>query len=505
MMFVCARRFGARDGVGGVGGVVVGGSDEFRSFLRASARSAITVSAAALWLAASTGTVDATQRSRESRSPIGATSRPGPPEPLITVVSIADQRIDVYGPRGRISGSRISSGKPGHSTPPGVFSILQRNRYHESNLYSNAPMPFMQRLTWSGIALHEGHLPGYRASHGCIRLPRAFASSLWSMGRIGMRVVVSPSSVTPVGFAHPRLPAPMKAPQPRVASLVKVAATADGIGGGENRALLPFQAAELRLAEATAAKSEAAKAVKPAYDLAQAKSAEAHRAAAALRASASILAEAEEHLALENLGMATVQTESGEAAVLARIRDAAAGVEAAREAHEKLKRIEAITSSEAFSAARAAREADEASEAANDELTLARRATSPISVFVSRQTGQVYVRQGFHEILAAPVSIAEPDRPLGTHVYTAVEEFGDAEMRWVVVSVPTSGGDTATRSASGSARPGASPSNALDRIDLPADVRQLLSERLWPGASIIVSDFGLGETGPNTDFVITTR
>lgn len=495
-----ARYFGCF----GVGSVLVGGSDELRSLLRTSARSAIIISVAALSLAGPTCAADSASRSREAQSSISSTGRSGPPEPLITVVSIADQKIDVYGPRGRISGSRISSGKAGHSTPSGVFSILQRNRYHKSNLYSNAPMPFMQRLTWSGIALHEGHLPGYRASHGCIRLPRAFASSLWSMGRIGMRVIVSPSSVRPVGFAHPRLPAPLKAPQPRVASLVKVAATADGMSGGENRALLPFEAAELRLAAATAAKSEAAKAVKPAYDLANAKSAEAHRASAGLRASAGILADAEEHLEVERLAMVTVQSEAAESAILTRIRIAEAGANAAREAHEKLKRIEATTSGEAFAAARAAREADLASEAANDELTLARRATSPISVFVSRQTGQVYVRQGFHEILAAPVSIAEPDRPLGTHVFTAVEEFGDAEMRWVVVSVPTSGG-TSPRSASGPVRSDGTPSDALDRIDLPADVRQLLSERLWPGASIIVSDFGLGETGPGTDFVITTR
>ncbi len=429
----------------------------------------------------------------------------GPPEPLITIVSIADQQIDVYGPRGRISGSRISSGKAGHSTPTGVFSILQRNRHHESNLYSNAPMPFMQRLTWSGIALHEGHLPGYRASHGCIRLPRAFASSLWSMGRIGMRVVVSPTGVKPVGFAHPSLPSPLKAPQPQVASLVRVATTSDGAGGGASRALSPFEAAELRLAMATAERAEATRAVKPAYDLATIKSQDAHEASAALKASARIVAEAEEHLELESMGMATVQTEVAEAAMLVRIRAAAAGVDAAREAHEKLTRIEATTSAEAFAAARTARQSDQAAEAADDELALARRAMSPITVFVSRQTGQVHVRQGFHELHAAPVSIAEPDRPLGTHVFTAVEEFGSAEMRWVVVSVPTNGGETSTRSSSSAGLTRPSPSEALDRIDLPPDVRQLMSERLWPGASIIVSDFGLGETGPGTDFVITTR
>src|SRR5690606_8804076 len=102
----------------------------------------------------------------------------------------------------------ISSGQPGHRTPTGVFSILQKARYHESNIYSGAPMPFMQRLTWSGIALHAGQLPGYPASHGCIRLPYQFAQRLFGLTRIGARVVVSHDPVAPVAIAHERLPVP---------------------------------------------------------------------------------------------------------------------------------------------------------------------------------------------------------------------------------------------------------------------------------------------------------
>ena len=94
-----------------------------------------------------------------------------PPGPVLAVVSIAKQRIQVYGSTGLLAQSPVSTGMAGHRTPPGVFSILQRSRFHRSNIYSDAPMPYMQRLTWSGVALHAGVVPGYPASHGCIRLP----------------------------------------------------------------------------------------------------------------------------------------------------------------------------------------------------------------------------------------------------------------------------------------------------------------------------------------------
>ncbi|MEZ5818861.1 MAG: L,D-transpeptidase family protein [Hyphomicrobiaceae bacterium] len=432
----------------------------------------------------------------------------GPPAPLIAIVSIADQHIDVYGPDHRIARSRVSTGKSGNDTPTGVFSILQRSRYHESNLYSNAPMPFMQRLTWSGIALHEGHVPGYRASHGCIRLPGGFASSLWKMARIGTRVVVSPRGVKPVGFAHAGLPSPLPTVQPHSAEIVRVATAADELPAEKPRALSPYDAAQLRLAQAIAAKTTTEKAVKPALEQSVRKSAEANQSAAALKASAGILADAEEHLELEKLAMYTVQTEAAEAAIRTRINIATAGVEAARAAHEKLIAIEATARVEAFAAARAAREAQIAAEKAVEELSLARKAVSPISLFVSRKTGQVHVRQGFHLLYETTVSIADPDKPLGTHVYTAVEPVGASEMRWVVVSVPTNGAEPRDRRKDDRSHGSAgqsSASEALDRIALPADVKRLMGERLWPGASIIVSDFGLGETGEGTDFVILTR
>jgi lipoprotein-anchoring transpeptidase ErfK/SrfK len=128
--------------------------------------------------------------------------------PLFVIASIADQHVSIYNHRGLVARSAISTGIAGHPTPKGIFSIIGRERFHRSNIYSGAPMPFMQRITWSGIAMHLGVVPGHPASHGCIRLPAAFAARLWGMTRIGERVVISPHDVSPSEFDHPLLPAP---------------------------------------------------------------------------------------------------------------------------------------------------------------------------------------------------------------------------------------------------------------------------------------------------------
>lgn len=128
--------------------------------------------------------------------------------PLFLIASIADQHVSIYNHNGLVVRSAISTGMAGHPTPKGIFSIIGRERFHRSNIYSGAPMPFMQRITWSGIAMHLGVVPGHPASHGCVRLPAAFAAKLWGMTRIGERVVISPHEVTPTEFDHALLPQP---------------------------------------------------------------------------------------------------------------------------------------------------------------------------------------------------------------------------------------------------------------------------------------------------------
>ncbi len=142
--------------------------------------------------------------------------------PLLAVVSLRKQRISIYGSEGLLTQSVVSTGQSGFPTPTGVFSVIAKSRYHRSNIYSGAPMPFMQRITWSGVALHAGVVPGYPASHGCIRLNPSFATELWGMTKIGARVVVSPDDVAAQELAHAALPVPLMTPAPE-----KVAASPD--------------------------------------------------------------------------------------------------------------------------------------------------------------------------------------------------------------------------------------------------------------------------------------
>jgi hypothetical protein len=129
--------------------------------------------------------------------------------PLLLVVSIKKQRVRVFDANGEIASSRISSGKPGHETPQGVFAILEKNVYHTSNIYSGASMPYQERITWSGVALHAGEVPGYPASHGCIRLPYSFARKLFGLTKVGNRVVVSYDDPDPIAFESPKLFKPL--------------------------------------------------------------------------------------------------------------------------------------------------------------------------------------------------------------------------------------------------------------------------------------------------------
>src|SRR5947209_8782353 len=124
--------------------------------------------------------------------------RVAPAGPITLLVDLSTQRAYAYRNGVRIGVSTISSGKKSKPTPTGVFEILQKNKDHKSNLYNNAPMPNMQRLTWDGIALHAGKLPGYAASHGCIRLPLAFSEKLFGVTSIGMTVVVTNEKAVPL-------------------------------------------------------------------------------------------------------------------------------------------------------------------------------------------------------------------------------------------------------------------------------------------------------------------
>ena len=405
-------------------------------------------------------------------------------EPIMAIVSLRNQRITVYDAKGWILRAPVSSGQKGRETPAGIFSVIQKVEEHYSNLYDDAFMPHMQRITWSGIALHGGVLPGRPASHGCIRLPFDFAERLFDATTMGMRVIVAPGDVAPVELAHPLL----FQPKPGVAALA-AARTAEAHEAAR-------KAAEARLAAGTAFR-EATQAMAPVRAAENLKlRAEAQLAAAETKLGSGISAEAKE------------QAEGVKAQAVAKIAELQVQWDVAKGGLQQ--KLDAVTSArEAAAAAETARAA--AAEAARQ----VERELQPISVLISRKTQRLYVRQAFKPILESPVTIADPDRPIGTHVFTTIERStDDAKVRWSVVSLDGGRPPSATVEphdrARGSIGRDAEPvptdpdsaKAALDRITIPQDALDRIGG-IVPRSSLIVTDEALSpETGKGTEFVV---
>jgi L,D-transpeptidase-like protein len=338
-----------------------------------------------------------------------AASREAAKGPLQIIISIADQRVSLYDNGALIARSPVSTGIPRHPTPLGVFSVIGKQRWHRSNLYSAAPMPYMQRITWSGIALHAGVVPGHPASHGCIRLTNGFANRLWHLTRRGTRVIIARDEVQPVEISNPHLFTPKAMPRPPEAR--EVTAGSAGV----------------------------------------------------------------------DAAAATVGALSSNAQTQDAASPAAAGPAPAAARRQKI---------------------------------------VPISVFVSGKLSKLFVRRGFAPLFDVPVRIQNPEVPLGTHVFTAMEFPKEAmTARWTVVSMP----DESSRLSRGAAkqreaeakpvggttvvRPLADQaSTALERIEMPPEAVDRISELLTPASSVIISDQGFGhETGNGTDFIVVTH
>src|SRR5262249_42092959 len=285
-----------------------------------------------------------------------------------------------------------------------IFSVIEKQAEHYSNLYDDAYMPHMQRITWSGIALHGGPLPGYAASHGCIRMPYDFAARLFDATRLGMRVIVAPTDVAPVEIAHPALFSPK--PGASAVAATRAAEAADAAG----------RADQARLAAATASR-EAARATLPV------------RAAEKLKLGAEAqLATAERAVASAASPETKAQAEDAKAKAVARVAEFEAQVAAAKA--ELQPKLDA-----AASAREANVDAERTRAAAAETAREAARDLEPVSVFISRKTQRLYVRQGFQPLLESPIAIQDADRPIGTHVFTAMERIGDVDMRWSAVSL----------------------------------------------------------------------
>jgi hypothetical protein len=340
----------------------------------------------------------------------------------------------------------------------------------------------MQRLTWSGIALHGGVLPGYPASHGCVRMPFEFAERLFDMTRMGMRVIVAPGDVAPAEIAHPVL----FAPKPGVAALAAARAAE------ANEAAK--KADQARLA-AVMASREVARAMVPV------------RVAENLRRRAEAqLAAAEEALGSAHSVEAKLRAEQDTAAALAKIAELQAQWAAATAALQP-KQEAVAPAREAAVLAEAARVA--AAEAARE----AALALEPVSVFVSRKTQRLYVRRGFEPVFESDVTILHPDRPIGTHVFTAMERIGHAGLRWTVVSLdegPRGVAELTSRVRGGPPQNTAPFSTgqsgarlALERIVVPDDALERIGGMVSPRSSVIISDEALSpETDKGTDFIV---
>src|SRR6476619_649043 len=150
-------------------------------------------------------TADAAPRQARPALPTEATAPRNAGEPIMAIVSIKSQQVTFYDAEGWILRAPVSTGVEGRETPAGVFAVVEKDKDHRSTMYDDAWMPHMQRITWNGIALHGGPLPGYPASHGCVRMPYGFAQKLFNKTRIGMRVIISPDDAAPVEVLHPAL------------------------------------------------------------------------------------------------------------------------------------------------------------------------------------------------------------------------------------------------------------------------------------------------------------
>jgi len=402
-------------------------------------------------------------------------------EPIMAIVSLRNQRITVYDAHGWILRAPVSSGQKGRETPAGIFSIIQKEAEHYSNLYDDAYMPNMQRITWSGIALHGGLLPGHPASHGCVRMPFDFAERLFDETRLGLRVIVAPSDVAPTELTHPALF--------QSKPVAGVLAFASARASEADQAARRVEQAKFAIVTASRATAQAMASVRLAETLRL-------RAQARLASADSALVSATSAEARQQAEDAKAQAVAGLAERQENLAAAKADLQAKQDSVKAAREAAAAAENERAAAAEAARQAA--------------RELEPVSVLVSRTTQRLYVRQAFEPVFDSPITVTDADRPIGTHVFTAMERTsGDAEIRWNVVSLEHR--DTVEpqgRVRAGSGRDEPKPADAdnakaaLDRIIIPKDVLDRIPG-IVPRSSLIVTDEPLSsETGKGTDFVV---
>ena len=292
-----------------------------------------------------------------------------PAGPMAIVVSLPDQLVYVYRDGIRIGVSTCATGRPGHETPTGVFTILQKDADHHSSLYNDAPMPFTERLTWSGVALHAGNLPGYPNSHGCVHLPLEFSKLLFHETQLGTPVIIADDATAPAEVLHP--------------------------------GLLWNEAIERDIQSVEATSATGARATTP----------------------------------------------TAQAASRAGVGEGAAP-------------------------------------------------PGPLSILISGANSELFALEDGVEIVAAPVTIADPDEPLGTHVLVLADQSGGQE-RWHAVGVGKAPADGQADDAATAAR---------DRVQIPTDVANRLQPLLRPGTTMMITDLpATADTRSGKDFVVLAQ
>ena len=390
-------------------------------------------------------------------------------EPVMAIVSIESQQVTFYDADGWILRAPVSTGTADYETPAGIFAIVQKKKDHRSNMYDDAWMPHMQRITWNGIALHGGSLPGYAASHGCVRLPFGFAERLFDKTRIGMRVIIAPNDVAPVPFSHPALLVP----------------NAEALAAARARA-------EPLVREAV----EAARADDEAKRAATVAAREAGALTASLRKLESLKGRADAELASADKALIRARTDQ------AMVQAEDLKRKAARRAAELGRQFDAVSAEakQRLDASNAAKDAANAAELKKADTARAADqaylSLESVSIYISRATQKLYVRRAtrkpvrdggevFDASIEVPVKIRNPGKPIGTHVFTAMAREG-AGLRWSAVTIDD--GDDAR--------------SALDRITIPQEVLDRVAPTALPRSSIIVSDEPLStETNYRTEFV----
>jgi peptidoglycan hydrolase-like protein with peptidoglycan-binding domain len=534
---------------------------------------------AALTLAVAALPAEAGKKQKPAKAPDESIVHVDNKQPMIVVVSIGQQKVDVYRGTSLVTTSAVSTGTSAHPTFIGAFSIMQKARWHHSNIYSGAPMPWMNRLTWSGTAMHAGIVPGYPASHGCIRLTYAFAPKFFQMSSVGDNVITSRGRPKPTPIEHGALFQPLPPPtlpmverQTSISPLERVSAPIPAVAAASPvilaKAEMPTTVdSDARpQAKEDSTPQQAPSNEDPAKD-ANAEDANTENAGAEtesdpnrVHAITPDMNKSQERLAAPDPAPAAASVEGKAAekpvaaapvapqpatpdpvpapvtpvievatapdlpppASAAKVNAGvdAAAIEAAeprsgaplrilltrrtqrdriigmQEVFASLGYLPAqsfdgtmgkatITAIKEFQKANGMRETG----AINDELV---KKVYEVAGKGEPPAGHLYVRQNFDDVFDTAVGFRNAEEPLGTHVYVALNFApGDTRTNWVTLDVQDGGGAAAP----------------LDRLEIPEDVRQKISERLTPGSTFIVADTSINSAHlpRGGDFVVLAK